>query len=96
MPFGAKKSVAKAEVPGVPTLAAGTFKLRFLPKHFFAYAVMNRQLSDLSMSFKDEVTKEVFTTLPGDESFSAESPSSLIMRRNWKAAVTNSDGYSVK
>lgn len=70
--FGAKRSVSKAEVRGVPTLAAGTFKLRFLPKHFFAYAVMNRQLSDVSMSFKDEVTKEVFTTLPGDENFSAE------------------------
>ncbi len=70
--FGSKKSASKAEVRGVPTLAAGTFKIRRLPNHFFAYAIMNRQLSDLSTSFKDEVNKDVLTTLAGDEWFAGE------------------------
>ena len=70
--FGSSTSAAKAEVRGVPSLAAGTFKLKFLPNHFFAYAVMSRQLSDLSTSYSNEVTQDVFTTLPGNEIFSGE------------------------
>ncbi len=70
--FGSKQSASKAEVRGVPTLAAGTFRIRRLPNHFFAYAIMNRQLSDLSTSFKDEVNKDVLPALAGDEWFSGE------------------------
>lgn len=70
--FGTKKSVSKSEVKGVPTLAAGTFKVKFLPKHHFAYAIMNRQLADVSFSYKNEVYQDVFTQIPGDEWFNGE------------------------
>ncbi len=70
--FGSKQSASKSEIRGVPTLAAGTFKLKFLPNHFFAYAVMTRQLADVSTSFKNDVLTEVFTNIPGDEYFSGE------------------------
>jgi hypothetical protein len=72
--LGDKQSVSKAEVKGVPTLAAGTFKIKFLPNHHFAYAIMNRQLSDLSFSYRNEVNSDVFDTvaLPGDEWFNGE------------------------
>lgn len=69
--LGSKQNVSRAEVKGVPTLAAGTFKLKFLPNHFFAYAIMNRQLTDMGFNYANEVHKDVFdtTALPGDEWF---------------------------
>ncbi len=72
--IGDKKSLSKSEIKGVPTLAAGTFKVKFLPNHFFAYAIMTRQLSDLSFAYKNEVNGDVFdtTALPGDEWFNGE------------------------
>src|SRR5262245_18576493 len=70
--FGAKQSVSKSQIKGVPTLAAGTFKVKFLPKHRFAYAIMNRQLSDLGFDYKNEVQQDVFLSVPGNEWFSGE------------------------
>lgn len=69
---GDKQSVSKSEIKGVPTLAAGTFKIKFLPNHHFAYAIMTRQLSDLSFTYKNEVEGDIFSTLPGDEWFNGE------------------------
>ncbi len=71
--FGASKSVSKAEVKGVPTLAAGTFKVKFLPNHFFAYAIMTRQQSDVSTTYRNEVfDTDALPTIPGNEDFSGE------------------------
>lgn len=70
--LGDKRSVSKSEIKGVPTLAAGTFKVKFLPNHHFAYAIMTRQLSDLGFSYKNEVEDDVFASLPGDEWFNGE------------------------
>jgi hypothetical protein len=71
---GSKQSVSKSEIKGVPTLAAGTFKLKFLPNHHFAYAITTRQLADMSFSYRNEVNTDVFDTvsLPGNEWFNGE------------------------
>lgn len=58
--LGDKSSLSKSEVKGVPTLAAGTFKVKFLPKHHFAYAIMTRQLSDMSFNYQNEVEGDIF------------------------------------
>ncbi len=70
--FGVSQSASKSEIKGVPNLAAGTFKVGFLPKHFFAYAIQTRQNTDLSFSYRNEVHKDVFATLAGDEWLQAE------------------------
>lgn len=70
--FGNSKDASKSSIRGVPSLAAGTFRLKFLPKHHFAYAIMTRQSSDLSFSYKTEVTQDVLSASPGDEHFAAE------------------------
>ena len=70
--FGNSKNASKSDIKGVPTLAAGTFKIKRLPKHFFAYAIMTRQHSDLSFSYQNEVHKDIFSSLPGDEYFGGE------------------------
>lgn len=67
--YGNNKSASKSEIKGVPTLAAGTFKVKFLPGHHFAYAIMTRQLSDVSTSYSNEVHQDVFSSIPGDEWF---------------------------
>ena len=75
--FGKSKSASRSDLKGVPSLAAGTFKLRFLPKHFFAYSILTRQSADLSFSYKSEVHKDIFSTLPGDEYFGLTTRSHL-------------------
>lgn len=69
--FGSSKNAGKSEIKGVPTLAAGTFKIKSLPRHFFAYAFLTRQNSDLGFGYRDEVHKDVLASLPGDEYFGA-------------------------
>ena len=46
--FGNAKNSSKSTLKGVPTLAAGTFKIKKWPKHHFAYAILTRQNSDFS------------------------------------------------
>src|SRR5882672_432944 len=70
--FGSSKNSSTSTLKGVPTLAAGAFKIKRLQKHFFAYAILSRQNSDFNMSYKNEVYQDVFSTLPGNEYFGAE------------------------
>ena len=52
--FGTSKGASQSTIRGVPTMAAGTFKIKKLPNHFFAYAIQTRQNSDLSLAFRGE------------------------------------------
>jgi hypothetical protein len=70
--FGSSKNASRSDFKGVPTLAAGTFKIKRLPKHHFAYAIMTRQNTNLNFSYRNEIHADVFATLPGDEYFGAE------------------------
>jgi len=65
--LGDKQSVSKSEIKGVPSLAAGTFKVKFLPNHHFAYAIMTRQLGDMGFRYKNEVQGDVFPTVTSDD-----------------------------
>ena len=69
---GNAKGVSVSSIKGVPTLVAGTFKIKRIPKHYFAYAILTRQQGDLSFSYQNEVHKDVISTLPGDEYFGGE------------------------
>src|SRR6478736_10223299 len=57
--FGSSKNASTTSFRGVPTLAAGTFKIKKLPKHFFAYAFITRQNSDYNLSYQNEVYQDV-------------------------------------
>ena len=70
--LGNSKNASKSTIKGVPTLIAGTFKLKRLPKHFFAYAILTRQSSDLGFSYSNDVHKDIISSLPGDEYFGGE------------------------
>jgi hypothetical protein len=70
--FGDSKNASQSSIHGVPTLAAGTFSIKKLPNHFFAYSVLTRQSSDLNLSYRNEVTGDVLPGLPGIETYGAE------------------------
>ena len=67
--FGDAKNVNQSNIKGVPTLAAGTFKIKKLPNHFFAYSILTRQNSDLDLAFRSEVHSDVLAVFPGEEYF---------------------------
>jgi len=60
----------KKSFGGVPGLAAGTFKIGFMPKHHFAYAILTRQRMDYSFVSRAEKQDNIFEDLHGDEFFS--------------------------
>ncbi len=70
--FGEDKNAAKQEVKGVPSLAAGTFKVPWLKKHSFAWAILVRNNSDLSFSYGNEVYDDVIEAFPGKEYLGAQ------------------------
>ena len=67
--FGNSKNSSTTTFRGVPTLAAGSFKIKWLPKHYFAYALLTRQNSDFNLSYQNEVYQDVIASLPGNEYF---------------------------
>ena len=70
--FGNNKNASNSKFGGVPSLAAGTFKIPFLKKHSFAWAILLRQNMDMNISYKNEVYGNVIDQFPGNEYFGAE------------------------
>jgi len=70
--FGSSKNASSTTFRGVPTLAAGSFKIKWLPKHYFAYAILTRQNSDFNFTYENEVYQDVLAGLPGNEHFGAK------------------------
>ena len=48
------KDLSQSSFGGVPSLAAGTFKVGFLPGHHFAYAVLTRQRANTNFFVRTE------------------------------------------
>lgn len=81
--FGEDKSKSGQKFEALPNLAAGTFKLKFLEGHQFAYAIFTRTNARLSFTFQDEIETEVFTDAPGEEIFGADIDLSVNDRSRW-------------
>ena len=81
--FGGSKNASSSTFKGVPTLAAGSFKIKSLPKHFFAYAILTRQNSDLNFSYQREVYQDVLPSLPGNEYFGASLSAQSSSSQQW-------------
>lgn len=70
--FGEDKNAARRDIKGVPSLAAGTYKIPWLKKHSFAWAILVRNNSDLNFSYGNEVYDDVIENFPGDEYLGAQ------------------------
>ena len=78
---GADRS--KASFGSIPSFVAGTFKLKSLEGHHFAYSVLQRQSTNLNFNFRDEVFDDVIENFPGEEFFGANLTSDQRVKEEW-------------
>ncbi len=70
--FGERADLSKSKFDGIPSFAAGMFKVGFLPKHHFAYTVLSRNRSDLDFGYREEFIGDAVKQWEGDEIFEGE------------------------
>ena len=68
---------------GGPSLVSGTFKLKFLKKHKFAYAFLSRSRFDENFSFRIEDFGDFVEAFDGEEYFSGEISISKKTKDEW-------------
>ncbi|MCV9388405.1 hypothetical protein [Reichenbachiella ulvae] len=83
-----KDGVEKADLDqsvfgNAPTLAAGSFKVPFLPNHKFAYAFLSRQQMSYSLGMKSELQYEYTNSWPGEETLYVDFVTSKSISDEW-------------
>ena len=68
-----------------PGFAAGTFKIKFLPKHKFAYAIFGRENTNTTLSYRNQIERDVFPEVSGNETLGAGISFTLNSRTRWYA-----------
>ena len=53
--FESEVDLSTSKFNGIPSIVAGTFSLKFLPKHKFAYAILSRYRSDIGINYSSGV-----------------------------------------
>ena len=63
--FGRDNKLSDSKFQGVPSLLAGTFKIKKWEKHHFAYAFLSKQRSQLDINVRNEVTEgDIINEIP--------------------------------
>ncbi|WP_200978502.1 OmpP1/FadL family transporter [Echinicola sp. 20G] len=70
--IGTRADLKQSSFGGAPSLTAGTVKIKSLPNHSFAYAVLLRDDSNFGFNYHDEITTDIIGNIPGDELFEGE------------------------
>ncbi len=70
--FGERADLSKSKFDGIPSFAAGMFKVGFLPKHHFAYTVLSRNRSNLDFGYREEFIGDAVKQWEGEEIFEGE------------------------
>lgn len=63
--YGDKFNSKNSDIGTVPSLTAGSFKVPFLKKHHFGWAILSRHNEDLGFSFRNDREDEEFPDLEG-------------------------------
>ena len=66
-----------------PSLVSGTFKLKFLEGHHFAYAFLTRTQADNTFNFSINKFGDFIEAFPGEEYFSGEITSTAKLKDEW-------------
>ncbi len=82
-PLGSDQNFEQSEFVGIPSMAAGTFKIKFLENHRFAYFTLVRQRLDFNASFGNEVFADIVNDLQGEEYFKGEVSFHHKAREEW-------------
>ena len=70
--FGEDIDLAKNKLGNAPNLIAGVIKLKFLPKHIFAYSYLTRRSSDVDFTYRSQQIEDVLPKYIGGEQFNSE------------------------
>lgn len=81
--LGNGKDLSESKFGGAPSLVAGTFKLKFLPEHHFAYSFLTRYSYDLNLFIRTEEQGEIIEALPGEEEFSGNVSVTRNLNEDW-------------
>ncbi len=73
----------KSKFGGAPSLVAGTFKVKWLPEHKFAYAFLTRYTTDIDFSTSNQMYGDVIEALPGEEYFSGRIQLGKKIKEEW-------------
>jgi len=83
--FGDDTKNSNSEIGSVPGFVAGTFKLKFLPDHQFAFAVLQRYSVDFSVGYREEVFGDIIGEIPGEEYFGGDILFTTNTKEDWYA-----------
>lgn len=64
--------LSRSQFVEAPSLIAGTFKIKKIPKHKFAYSILTRRSSEIDFLFRTQETIDVLANFEGDEDFTGE------------------------
>ncbi len=84
--LGNNKDLKSKDFGGVPSLVAGTFSIKWLPTHQFAYAFLTRDNIDNSFTTREGTTGDIFPDLPGEELFEGNITVGKQLREEWIGA----------
>jgi hypothetical protein len=70
--FGADKKLSSSRFEGVPSMLAGTFKIKSLEDHHFAYSFISRRRSNIDIRYSNEALTENLDEVDGLERFVAD------------------------
>jgi hypothetical protein len=68
---------------GAPSLVSGTFKIKFLKNHYFAYSFLTRNKNDNRFTFAVHDFDDYVDVIPGDEYFGGEISVKSTMQDEW-------------
>ncbi len=73
-----KTDLSSSNFKGLPSMVSGTFKIKFLKNHQFAYALISRNRYEVDLSFNTDIVDNEFTNeLPGITKYFVKTYSNL-------------------
>jgi len=73
----------KSEFGGAPSLLAGTFGIKGLEKHSFAYSLLGRRNMDLNLNEGSSLFGDVLPNIPGEEYLSGDAVVAKAFNEEW-------------
>ncbi|TRX70752.1 hypothetical protein [Carboxylicivirga sp. M1479] len=80
---GDNKDLKKSKFGSAPSLVAGTFKVKWLPGHKFAYSFLTRNSSDTDFATRNQVHGDVIEGFVGEEYFSGSMRIGKKFKEEW-------------
>ena len=95
---GEGKNLTNSSLASAPGLVAGSFKLKFLKKHYFAYSFLTRGDYGIALDLQNGTTADVIESIPGDELLASELAVRQRLKEEWQGLTWSfpiNDKFSV-